>query len=148
VRGAIVLGVVATILMLLGYFVLDATAAQAERALAEEFSRLSMPPTAALIDRTYVHKPGKAVVGATYRAPVSYTDLRAYYDDELGRNGWIFQTEDRVTVWDKDLGGHQACYRKHEFGATLFYYGDQSAAPRTFGLDLTWGSPFCPPTPK
>jgi hypothetical protein len=141
-----VLGGAAVALLLLGYFIADAPAAQAQSDLTQEFGSIRTPPTAVLVDSKSGHKPGQARVGAEYRVDLGYAEVRSFYDAELQRNGWHFAADEATTDWGRDVGGHLACYRRADYWAILQYLGDYTGVPRTYGIDLTWGSSICPLT--
>jgi hypothetical protein len=138
-----VLGAATAGLLLLGYFVADAPAAQAQSVLTQEFGRLKAPPMAVLVESKSGHKPGQARVGAEYRVDLGYADVRSFYDAELQRNGWQFAADEATTDWGKNVGGHLACYRRGDYWAILQYLGDYIGVPPTYGIDLTWGSSIC-----
>jgi len=130
-------------LVLGGYLLADAPAARAQSALQAEFELLNAPSGAQVLTREAGHKPGRASVGAEYQSPLSYAELRTFYDRELGRNGWRLSLDETLTDWGKDLGGHLACYRKADFWAGLQYAGNLARYGWDYGIDVTWGSSSC-----
>lgn len=125
--------------MLYQYIVNEPPARKAQAVLETEFAKVKTPSWASLIGKISNHKPGQALVEATYTTSVGYKNIRSYYDGELVQKGWRFVGEEGVRDWGRDLGGKEAYYRKGDYDASLQYAGEKGNYGWTYSLDLSIG---------
>ncbi|MBN3786750.1 hypothetical protein [Burkholderia sp. Ac-20353] len=114
-------------------------AASAQNILEREFQAIKPLPGATVVSFYADHKTSQALTGSMYSTTATYAEIRQYYDGELARLGWKFQTEEPVRDWWRDLGGRTAHYRKNGYSANLQYAGEKADAGWVYTLDLSWG---------
>ena len=113
--------------------------------LQAEAEAIPFPPEDVLVNQLAPHKSHHALVDRTYTSRLTYSQLRAHYDAELSRRGWQFTREKPVRDWGRDLGGKDACYRKGEDVASLFFAGERASYGWTYSISFSWGLSQCKP---
>src|SRR5688572_5644162 len=58
--------------------------------LENEFKSVEPPPNATIRNYHASHKTSQAGVSGTYNTDLVYPELKAHYDAELAKHGWIF----------------------------------------------------------
>ena len=117
----------------------EPAAAECQARLEAQFEAVRPMPGASSLGLRANHKTQHALVGTSYRISASYAEIRAYYEEELGRNGWLLCGERPLRDWGRDLGGVSVSYHKGEDIATLQYAGAKANYGWDYALDLSWG---------
>src|ERR1700752_490929 len=73
--------------------------------LEHEFAVIEVPLGDIKTRYASSHKTTLGGVSADYKSDKSYAELRAHYDNELKKRGWIFVAEKVVRIWGHDYGG-------------------------------------------
>jgi hypothetical protein len=110
-----------------------------QRSLEDEFRHISPSPQSKPLLYDANHKGRTALVAQSYRTALTYPEIRAFYDRELARNGWLFLSEHRNRDWGRDFGGVTAEYCKGLFRASVQYAGAKAQYDWDYTLDLSWG---------
>lgn len=131
-------------MVLLAYLAYDWTAnapgaEKEQRVLENDFAHLSLPANSVPLPLKTSHKTHQASVSQSYESKLNYAELRAFYDQELAKNGWRFWKEQRLRDWGRDLGGMTADYCKRPFLASLQYAGEKADYGWNYALGLSWG---------
>ena len=85
--------------------------------------------------------PHHVTVGHLYQTNLTYSEIRAHYDAELARHGWIFKKESNLNGPDgKYHGGKQVFYSKGEFTAFIHHVGEQTKYGYTYYFRVSWDS--------
>jgi len=107
--------------------------------LEDEFRSVAPLPDARSCDYFATHKTQHALVTSKYRTSLPYVSIRAHYDAELTRHGWVFYEEKETRDWGMDLGGKTARYCKGEYRASLEYAGEQADNGWDYAFSVSWG---------
>ena len=121
-------------------FVFNGPKAQAvQRQLEAEFKVIEPLPGAEACDYRATHKTSQALVTSKYGTHLPYAEIRAHYDAELAKHGWVFYEEDEMRDWGMDFGGKTARYCKGEYRANLEYAGQQADYGWDYAFSVSWG---------
>lgn len=71
--------------------------------------------------------------------PLSYPEIRSFYDQEFARNAWRFIRQEPVRDWGRDFGGVTATYCKGSYRASVQYAGAKAEYGWDYSIDLSWG---------
>ncbi|MCA1594791.1 MAG: hypothetical protein LC754_19615 [Acidobacteria bacterium] len=107
--------------------------------LENEFKSIEPMPSARACDYKATHKTSQALVTCGYSTNLSYADMRAHYDIELARHGWVFYEEDEMRDWGRDFGGKTARYCKGGYRANLQYAGQDAGYGWDYAFSVSWG---------
>jgi hypothetical protein len=78
-------------------------------------------------------------VGVLYQTNLKYSEIRAYYDDELAKNGYRFQKELKTNGADgKDYGGKQVFYSNGELTAFIHHVGEKPNSEYSYYFCIYW----------
>jgi len=110
-----------------------------ESNVKKEYSSIQQLPDATFLSVESSHKSNKALVDAKFKTDKNYDEIKKYYDDELKKLGWIFESEKSVKVWGKDLGGKIIRYTKGEYSLNVEYAGSMADYVWTYAIDVGWG---------
>jgi hypothetical protein len=120
-------------------------AAAVQKILEREFAHINRLPQGRPFGYQATHGNEDALVVEFYKTHMNFTEIRAYYDQELSRNGWRFQREEKLEQWGRDYGGKDATYCKGPFQASLEYrYFIPRSVDWDYSLGVAWdgGSHF------
>ena len=121
------------------YFVNEPKAALVQQELEQEFNAVKPLPQAVACDYHASHKTRQSLVGSSYSTNLTFSEIRAYYDAELTKQGWRFQREKALWDWGRDLGEKSVHYCKGNFTASLEYAGENAGAGWNYALEISWG---------
>ena len=107
--------------------------------LENEFKSIEPLPNARACDYNSSHKTKQALVTSNCKTNLSYPEIRAHYDAELAKHGWIFYEEEEMRDWGRDFGGKAARYCKGEYRADLQYAGEQASYGWDYAFSVSWG---------
>jgi len=107
--------------------------------LESEFKSIEPLPGAGAFDYAATHKTRQALVTSKYRTNLPYAEMRAHYDSELARHGWVFYEEEQMRDWGIDFGGKTARYCKGGYRANLEYAGGQADYGWDYAFSVSWG---------
>ncbi len=103
------------------------------------------PPGAIRKEHHTIYKSEHGNVVDYYKSDLAHKDIRAYYDKELARHGWVFKKESKLTSWGLDRGEIMAFYCKDRTSAEVYYTGQEaSRLGYNFSVGLSWGLYPCP----
>ena len=150
-RNAIVLGSVIVIVLAFPvcavlWFVREARRAPVTQASVEKELNEVVPPAGATVTQHNVsNKWTQGVIGNYYRSTLTYDQIRAHYDAELGRHGWKFKQKILLTNWDKDFDESQTIYCRGNHAADIYFTGNgPNRVSYRYALDISWGLDYCP----
>ena len=109
------------------------------RRLEDEFKSVEPLPGATAFNYFATHKTRQALVTSNYKTNLTYKEIRAHYDAELARRGWVFYEEDAMRDWGVDFGGKTARYCKGSYRANLEYAGEQADYGWDYAFSVSWG---------
>ena len=113
-------------------------AAQIQQELEHEFEAINPITQSGYYDYLAAHKSRNASVSGAFSTNLTFPEVRNYYDQELARNGWKFDKEERVQDWWRDFGGGSVQYCKGNYRAFLQYAGENADYGWNFSLSLSW----------
>jgi hypothetical protein len=105
----------------------------------QEFKSIQPLPQAIACDYHASHKTQQSLVGSSYSTKLSFPEIRAYYNAELSRRGWLFQRERTLHDWGRDFGGKSVYYCKGSYTASLEYAGENAGSGWNYALEVSWG---------
>ena len=115
----------------------DGAAKQA--ALVRQFDAIQKLPGSIPTELNQIYKTERGKIGF-YNSEQSDAQIKAYYDNELGRLGWKYIGEKKVEKFGKFSGGSQFLFCNGEVAATLFTTAtDKAWLGYTYSLALNWG---------
>ena len=147
VGGAAILSVMLSIvfpMLFLLYINHDAresepVAAQTQYEMEAEFQKIVPLPLSTQVQHGAMHKTHEGIINTAYLTKLSYSEIRAYYDQELGKQGWRFARESEVKYDGQDYGGRERFYCKGNYTADLQYAGRQEKDfGWTYAFTLSW----------
>jgi hypothetical protein len=122
VIAAVVLSITFLLLFIVGHN--DSEAEQKLAELEREFRAVAPLPQAAAHRYSAYSKPKHALVIGTYKTNLSYPEIKAHYDDQLSKQGWVFYEGDQDWVRGR---GNTAEYCKGEYRAVIDTQGGKRA---------------------
>jgi hypothetical protein len=109
-----------------------------EERLGKEFSLLATLPGATQQNYAVFHKRNLAHIQGSYRTDKDYSEILAFYLEELKKNGWIFIKEDYISG---DSSQHAMFCKnksqkdsKYSYELHIYYFRREGL----FTVDLTW----------
>ena len=112
--------------------------------LEKEFAELPIPPGVTVEHHSAIAKATHGTVESSYQGNLPYEQVRAHYDTELGRRGWVFRERHPLKTWGKDLEQSETIYCRGEQSAIIFWTGTLHAAVGfRYGLNFSWGNGRC-----
>lgn len=104
-----------------------------------EFQKISPLPRAVQVQHGSMHKARQGLIRMAYKTELSYSEIKAYYDNELGKQGWRFARESHVKYDGQDYGGKELFYCKGNYTTNLYYAGRQEKEfGWTYSFTLAW----------
>ena len=109
-----------------------------------ELAQIPPPAAATFIRHDVVTKGSHGVVSNSYQSDLSYEQIRAHYDKELPKHGWIFREQHPLTFRGREVGQSETIYCKGTYAANIFFTGtEQANVGFRYGLNLSWGLDHC-----
>jgi hypothetical protein len=134
VIGTVVLAIPFLLLFIVGHN--DSEAAQKLAELEREFRAVAPLPQAAAPSYNASSNLKKALVLGTYKTNLSYHEIKAHYDDQLAKQGWVFYECDQDWVRGR---GNTAEYCKGEYRAVIDTQGGQAGYGWDYSFSMSWG---------
>jgi len=105
-----------------------------------ELNTINPLPYTEVVNRVEITKIDTSLVSYHFSGSTSYSQLRNYFDEELGRNGWTFVSDRKYTADGKDWGGKIATYKKGEFTLNVAYNGSfrPSYDYGSYSIGVSW----------
>jgi hypothetical protein len=115
-----------------------------QQELEHELSSLTPPSSAVRTAHHSIFKSDHGNLADDYKSGLKYNELRAYYDAELAKRGWLFKKESPLLSWGANHGEIMAFYCKGQTSAELYYTGQEgSRLGYTYSFGLSWGIYAC-----
>jgi hypothetical protein len=108
--------------------------------LESELLNIKSMPNSVLVNHIFDHRPRNASVGNTFSSPSSYSEVSAYFDAQLKKNGWDFLSENTIVKRNGNSEEHNRYYRKGNFSAKLDYAGYNPNCKWVYALELSYKS--------
>lgn len=138
--GLCLLAIVALWLGLPSYLSSLRTKAQLEK----EFLELPIPPGITIEHHSATAKTTRGNVESSFNGNLSYEQVRAHYDTELGRRGWVFREQNPLKTFGKDLAQSETIYCRGDRAAIIFWTGAlHRDVGFLYGLSFSWGYGRC-----
>jgi hypothetical protein len=81
---------------------------------------------------------GKASIGRSFRCKARYDDVKRFYLERLGQDGWQLVKERQLKDWEHDLGGRELKFRKGEYEVTIEFAGERADYGWDYGINIGW----------
>jgi hypothetical protein len=81
---------------------------------------------------------GKASISRSFRCKAGYDDVKRFYLERLGQDGWQLAEERQLKNWEQDLGGQQLTFRKGEYEVAIEFAGEQADYGWDYGIYIGW----------
>ncbi|MGH9929179.1 MAG: hypothetical protein ACREA9_08125 [Pyrinomonadaceae bacterium] len=79
---------------------------------------------------------GKASIGRSFRCQASYDDVKRFYSERLGQDGWELADERQLKDWGRDVGGREIKFRKGDYQVVIGYAGERANYGWDYGIDI------------
>ena len=104
-----------------------------------EYATLPKMPNAIEENVEASNKINTAMVNSYFRDEKTYDEIKAFYNRELIKLGWVFEDEHGVEVWGNNLGGKVIKFKKNNETIDIEYAGERANNGWVYAVALSWG---------
>jgi len=87
-----------------------------------------------------VASPHIAALSLSYKSDASPEDVKRFYIEKLGTDGWQLVDDRKLSDWGRDMGGHQLEFRKGEYQIAI-EKGGRNNDDWDYGINFSWKKP-------
>jgi hypothetical protein len=109
------------------------------RQLEAEFNSIPPYPSAKGDHPDLRYQGSKASVDSYYSVASDVSEIRRYYDAELQKRRWRFQSEEKLYDSGRDLGQSVVHYSKGDWTSSLQLINSDEKGETSYSFSLSWG---------
>ena len=117
---------------------------EAHARIAQEFAQIRPFPGTRETDRVDFERARSVTFGAKFKSDYGDAQIKAYYETELPRLGWVKRGGRPKWVRARGLGGMRICWVKDDRVAVLQFDDTRGEPEWRYSLTMTWGQEQCP----
>lgn len=102
------------------------------------WARLPSYPGMQEIDSKTESGYGKALVSKKFRSDARYDEVRRFYVESLGRDGWEIYGEKQLKGFGSNFGGYEIRFLKSDLSIVIEYAGDKADYGWQYGIAVSW----------
>ena len=81
---------------------------------------------------------GKAFMSKSFRSGAGYDDVKRFYLERLGQDGWSFSGERNLKGITSDLGGREMKFHRGDYEVTIEYATEKADYGWQYGIGIGW----------